>query len=158
MMQDGRQAAAIDEPALLRIGDVAKKTGMTLRTLRYYEELQLIEPDNRTKGNFRLYHPSVLRRIEFINSLKKLDFSLEEIHEILGDSHNSGCDSEVIEQTRQILLIKKEKIQNKLIELADMNREVDLSLKMLDDCVLCKATNTAKACEPDCDNRMAHLP
>lgn len=149
--------SATEESTLLRIGDVAKKTGMTLRTLRYYEELQLIEPDNRTKGNFRLYHPSVLRRIEFINSLKKLDFSLEEIHEILGGSHNRGCENEVIAQTREVLMIKKEKIQSKLIELAEMNREVDLSLKMLDDCVLCKAGNPAP-CEPDCDNRLHHLP
>jgi len=146
-----------DDLALLRIGDVAKKTGMTLRTLRYYEELCLIEPDNRTKGNFRLYHPSVLRRIEFINSLKKLDFSLEEIHDILGDSHNQGCDAEIIEQTRQVLLIKKEKIQTKLIELADMNREVDISLQMLNDCALCKVTKPT-ACDPECDNKLAHLP
>ena len=45
-----------DKP-LMRIGELAAKTDTTLRTLHYYEELGIIEPAERTKGGFRLYHP-----------------------------------------------------------------------------------------------------
>ncbi len=144
------------EPQLLKIGDVAKQTGITLRTLRYYEELSLIEPDNRTKGNFRLYHPSVIRRVQFINSLKKLDFSLEEIREIIGTSDTLQSDKDVIERTRQALLIKKEKITQKLIEMADMNREVDISLRILDECAVCKQ-HKDEQCDPLCENKSIHI-
>ena len=141
---------------LLRIGDVAKKTGITLRTLRYYEELHLIEPDNRTKGNFRLYHPNVIQRVQFINSLKKLDFTLEEIRDVLGTADSYKTDKEIVERTRQALLIKKEKITAKLIEMAEMNRDVDLSLRILDECIACKQDKDVP-CEPECANKHVHL-
>lgn len=144
------------QPALLKIGDVAKKTGITLRTLRYYEELELIEPDNRSKGNFRLYGPSVIQRVQFITSLKKLDFSLEEIREILGPANSIKNDRDVVERTRQALLVKKEKITAKLIEMADMNREVDISLRILDDCMVCKQ-DKGEDCDPRCENKHTHI-
>jgi DNA-binding transcriptional MerR regulator len=144
------------EPKLLKIGDVAKKTGITLRTLRYYEELSLIEPDNRSKGNFRLYHPNIIQRVQFINSLKKLDFSLEEIRDIVGPAHTLETDRDIIDRTRKALLVKKEKITAKLIEMADMNREVDISLRILDDCMACKQDKNTP-CDPDCENKHAHL-
>lgn len=144
------------EKTLLRIGDVAQRTGITLRTLRYYEELALIEPDNRTKGNFRLYSPSVVQRVQFINSLKKLDFSLEEIRDVLGPANDIKNDCDVIERTRKALLVKKEKITAKLIEMADMNREVDISLRILEDCARCQQENN-HCCDPGCENKHAHI-
>ncbi len=144
------------ESKLLRIGDVARETGITLRTLRYYEELNLIEPDNRTKGNFRLYGPSVIQRVQFINSLKKLDFSLEEISDILGPANTIKNDRDVIERTRRALQVKKEKITAKLLEMAEMNREVDLSLRILDECTACKQEND-HPCDPECGYKHVHI-
>lgn len=146
----------VSEKQLLKIGDVAKLTGITLRTLRYYEELELIEPENRTKGNFRLYSPQVIQRVQFINSLKKLDFTLEEIREILGPANSIKNDRDVIERTRQVLQVKKEKITAKLIEMADMNREVDISLRILDDCLACKK-DKQETCDPSCEHKHTHL-
>jgi DNA-binding transcriptional MerR regulator len=144
--------APLSETKLLKIGDVGKQTGITLRTLRYYEELELIEPGNRTKGNFRLYHPGVLQRVRFINSLKTLGFTLEEIREILGSANELKTDKDVVERTRKALLIKKETITAKLIEMAEMNREVDISLKILDECIACKQ-HRDEACDQDCENK-----
>ena len=44
------------EPKLLRIGDLAEKTGKTKRALRLYEEMGLLVPSERSSGGFRLYH------------------------------------------------------------------------------------------------------
>jgi DNA-binding transcriptional MerR regulator len=144
------------EKKLLKIGDVAQKTGITLRTLRYYEELQLIEPEVRSKGNYRLYNHAVIQRVQFINSLKKLDFTLEQIREILGTADSCKTDRDIVERTRQALLVKKEKITAKLIEMADMNREVDLSLRILEECMACKQEKDEQ-CDPLCENKPIHI-
>lgn len=145
------------EPKLLKIGDVAKQTGITLRTLRYYEELELIEPIERTKGNFRLYDHQVIQRVQFINSLKKLDFSLEEIRDILGPANSIKTDRDTVDRTRQALLLKKEKITAKLNEMIDMSRQVDISLGILDACVSCKQDHQDLPCDPHCENKQIHL-
>lgn len=144
------------EKTLLKIGDVAAKAGITLRTLRYYEELNLVEPDNRTKGNFRLYQPNVISRIRFINSLKKLDFSLDEIRKILGTKSSCETVNELIEKSRQALLIKKEKINNILTDMTEMNHEVDAALKMLDGCEICRDKNDNQ-CKHECPNKHLHM-
>jgi len=68
----------------LQIGDVAALTGLTQRTLRYYEELQLFDPPTRLAGGFRLYSPTDVARLRHILRLKGLlNFSLAEVKAIL---------------------------------------------------------------------------
>lgn len=65
---------------MLSIREVAKKTGLTSRTLRYYEEKGLLRPEKLCKGTIRCYNPSSLNKIERIRELKEfLGFSLDEI-------------------------------------------------------------------------------
>src|SRR4051794_3783068 len=56
----------------LQIGEVAELTGLTQRTLRYYEELQLLDPPTRLAGGFRLYSPRDVARVRQIMRLKQL--------------------------------------------------------------------------------------
>ena len=68
----------------LQIGEVAELTGLTQRTLRYYEELQLLDPPTRMAGGFRLYSPADVARLQHVVRLKQLlGFSLAEIKEIV---------------------------------------------------------------------------
>jgi DNA-binding transcriptional MerR regulator len=142
-------------PEWLKIGDVAKVTGTTLRTLRYYEELQLIEPDNRSKGNYRLYAASVVQRILLIASLKKLGFSLDEIKDMLGPTLSE--DMQIIERTKAILTLKKQKIMQKLEELNLMHSEVEVSLKLLESCMACKFQQPHQQCDPECEYKHNHI-
>lgn len=68
---------------MMQIGDVALRTGLSLRTVRYYEEAGLVVPCTRTSGGFRLYGTAECERLELIRRLKPLGFSLEEMREIL---------------------------------------------------------------------------
>lgn len=69
----------------LQIGEVTELTGLTQRTLRYYEELQLLAPPSRLAGGFRLYSPADVARLQHITRLKHLlGFSLAEIKQIIG--------------------------------------------------------------------------
>lgn len=144
------------EPKLLKIGDIAEMTGLTLRTLRYYEEMCLIEPEQRSKGNFRLYHPRVLTKLGFINSLKKLGLPLNEIKDLLGAPDAHLTDREVVVRTRQALTVKKQKIEENLAELSQMKTEVETALLILEDCILCKSEKD-HPCDPGCDHKASHL-
>ncbi|HYO91087.1 MAG TPA: MerR family transcriptional regulator [Pyrinomonadaceae bacterium] len=73
-----------EDDALLRIGDVAELTGLTQRTIRYYEEVGLLMPPTRTEGDFRLYSRRDVARLAEIVRLKNLlGFSLGEIRKIV---------------------------------------------------------------------------
>ena len=67
-----------------QIGEVAERTGLSLRTIRYYEEMGLIAPSARTGGGFRLYSDTDVSRLMLIKRMKPLDFSLEEMRDVLG--------------------------------------------------------------------------
>jgi MerR family transcriptional regulator, repressor of the yfmOP operon len=71
---------------LLRIQEVAAEVGLTTRTIRYYEELGLLEPAGRSEGSYRLYDPDDLDRLRFIKGLRDdAGFSLTEIGQLLED-------------------------------------------------------------------------
>ena len=68
----------------LQIGDAAERSGLTQRTLRYYEERGLLPAPTRMDGGFRLYSPVDMERIERVKELKELlGFSLADIKEML---------------------------------------------------------------------------
>lgn len=68
---------------LMAVGEVAERTGLSVRTLRHYEELDLILPSGRTPGGFRLYSPADVDRLLLIRRMKPLGFTLEEMGEFL---------------------------------------------------------------------------
>jgi MerR family copper efflux transcriptional regulator len=68
---------------LLQIGQVAERTGLSLRTIRFYEESGLVVPTARSEGGFRLYSDDDVARLEVIKRMKPLGFSLEEMQELL---------------------------------------------------------------------------
>ena len=69
--------------ALVQIGLVAERTGLSLRTIRWYEEEGLVVPTTRTEGGFRLYSDDDSARLEVIKRMKPLGFTLDEMRELL---------------------------------------------------------------------------
>ncbi|GAA4909377.1 MerR family transcriptional regulator [Streptomyces coeruleoprunus] len=67
----------------MRIGEVAERTGLSLRTIRHYEDMGLVVPSARSKGGFRLYTEADVERLTVIRRMKPLDFSLDEMRELL---------------------------------------------------------------------------
>ncbi|RCW41030.1 DNA-binding transcriptional MerR regulator [Halopolyspora algeriensis] len=68
----------------VQIGEVAERTGLSLRTIRYYEEVGLVVPSARSQGGFRLYAESDIERLGVIKRMKPLGFQLDEMRELLG--------------------------------------------------------------------------
>ena len=74
---------------LLGVAEVSRRTGLTRKALRLYEELGLVEPATRTDAGYRLYDAEALRRIELVNRAKVLGLSLAEAKEFLHVA--AGC-------------------------------------------------------------------
>ncbi|HBY57422.1 MAG TPA: hypothetical protein DEG96_06130 [Candidatus Atribacteria bacterium] len=70
------------EERFIQIGELAKKTKVTPRTIKHYEEKGLLKPFKKTQGGFRLYQNDKVRLVERIRQLKKAGFSLREVKEI----------------------------------------------------------------------------
>ena len=68
----------------MQIGEVAERTGLSLRTIRYYEEVGLVVPSARSQGGFRLYTEPDVQRLGVIMRMKPLGFQLDEMRELLG--------------------------------------------------------------------------
>jgi DNA-binding transcriptional MerR regulator len=75
-------AAVKPQRALFQIGEVADRVGISLRSLRYYEEVGLATPSARTGGGFRLYSEDDVQRLLVITGMKPLGLSLEEMGEL----------------------------------------------------------------------------
>jgi MerR family copper efflux transcriptional regulator len=76
-------------PPLLKIGELQAKSQVSIKTIRYYEEIGLLQAASRTEGGFRLFSPDTLTRLAFVKRAQRLGFSLQEIRHIL-EIHDQG--------------------------------------------------------------------
>ncbi|MFD2046582.1 MerR family transcriptional regulator [Ornithinibacillus salinisoli] len=96
------------------IGKLSKNTGVTVRTLDYYDEIDLIKPSSKTSGGHRLYNEDDLMRLERVLALKYMGFTLEQIKDILKNSTSTWQQS--IQQ--QLEMVKREQERLKMLEQA----------------------------------------
>ena len=94
------------EPATTHhIGAVAERTGLSLRSLRHWEEVGLITPSARTDGGFRLYTEDDIDRILLVRRMKPLGYTLEEMGALLELSETiaEGADTAAMTQLDELL-------------------------------------------------------
>lgn len=96
------------------IGQLSKNTGVTVRTLDYYDEIGLVKPASRTDGGHRLYSDDDVMRLERVLALKYMGFSLDKIKEVLESSKLNWQES--IEQ--QLEMVRQEQQRLKMLEQA----------------------------------------
>ncbi len=75
----------VDSEAVMHIGEVAARTELSLRSLRHWEEVGLLEPSGRTEGGFRLYTEDDVEKIMVIRRMKPLGFSLNQMKQVMRD-------------------------------------------------------------------------
>jgi Cd(II)/Pb(II)-responsive transcriptional regulator len=78
---------------LLKIGELASRTGCLVETIRYYEREGMLEAPARSEGNYRLYGPAHVERLQFIRHCRSLDMTLDEIRTLLHfrDAPEENC-------------------------------------------------------------------
>jgi DNA-binding transcriptional MerR regulator len=99
---------------MLKIGEVSKRSGVSIEALRFYEKGGLLDRPARTMSGYRVYGEDVLERIEFIKRAQALGFSLDEIRQIVDDARRgeSPCD-----EVREIVSRRMEELDERLREL-----------------------------------------
>jgi len=146
---------------LLTIGALAQLSEVTVRTIRYYEEMDLISPAKRTEGRYRLYHPRSLKRIVAIQALQELSFSLEDIVVMLGHSSVVALIDTKTQRTlhtRASLLQQRERVNQKLQLLQGILADVDERIATLTQhCTPCIEQPPQGNCQEDCEHRRIHL-
>jgi DNA-binding transcriptional MerR regulator len=109
----------------LHVGAVAKKTGVGVQTLHYYERINLLPKPARSEANYRLYSSDIVRRVTFIRKAQAVGFTLAEIKEILAlKSHGRAPCRKVTELGEKHL----RDIDERLSELRRYRRAVVQSL------------------------------
>lgn len=123
--------------AAMRIGEIAKRSGIGIETIRYYEREELLEEPQRRPSGYRQYDESTLTRLEYIRRAKELGFTLSEIRELLKLSFASQtcCD-----HVRQRAATKLNDIEDKIRSLQKMRRSLTAILER------CKANGSTKDC------------
>lgn len=97
------------------VNEASKLSGVSIRTLHYYDKIGLLQPSQITDSGYRLYDEAALERLQHILLFRELQFPLKEIKEIL-DSPNFDRDK-ALEQQIEMLTLKKEHLEN-LIDFA----------------------------------------
>lgn len=101
----------------LQIGEVAKRAGVSIDTLRYYEKVKLLPRPGRSSGGFRLFGPEHIERVRFIKQAQELGFSLEEIKGLLATGGAEEC-----RKVRELLKRKLSELDERLKAMKDFRR------------------------------------
>jgi DNA-binding transcriptional MerR regulator len=131
---------------LLRIGDLARATGKTVRAIHLYEELGLLQPSTRSSGGFRLYEPTATERVRWIDLLHGLGFSLQEMRRLLRSWWSADLGPGAMSELRTLFLTKLEETRASLGRYAQLERELVEGLAYLETCRECASPSTVRAC------------
>ncbi|WP_020620794.1 MerR family transcriptional regulator [Paenibacillus daejeonensis] len=99
------------------VKDIVQITGITSRTLHYYDKIGLLIPNHLTDKGYRLYDQSSLEKLQTIMFLKELDFSLKNIADILKLSRQEQI--EIVKQQRQALITRKQRLETMIEAVED---------------------------------------
>jgi len=106
---------------MMQIGEIAKRTCLTVDAIRFYEKRRLLPRAVRSAGRFRLYGESSVERLRFIQQMQGLGFSLREVGELiqLRERKVEACES-----VRQLLTAKLADVRAKMREVRRLEREL----------------------------------
>ncbi|OZB92226.1 MerR family transcriptional regulator [Paenibacillus sp. XY044] len=110
---------------LLAVKDIVQITGITARTLHYYDRIDLFKPTHLTEKGYRLYNRSSLEKLQTILFLKELDFSLKEIADIVKLTRQEQ--KQILKKQRQTLLLRKQRLENIMTALDEYVAGNDIS-------------------------------
>lgn len=151
------------KPKPMRVGDLAKHTGKTVRALHLYEEKGLLDPVDRSKGGYRLYDYDAVVRVRWIAKLQDMGFSLPQIQEILRDYEDSSSATKAMGRVKALYREKLEETRAQIRRLSGLAAELEASLDYLDTCDTCDPNRLIDACsccdkqhvEPDAPDLVA---
>jgi len=107
---------------MLKIGELAQRTGISRDALRFYEKHGLITPTARTDSGYRLYSKSDVLRISFILSAKEVGFTLNEVHQLL--ELEVTKDKKSCQDVKEFVDNKIQVVNQRLIEMKNIKQSL----------------------------------
>jgi DNA-binding transcriptional MerR regulator len=153
-MADGKESR--DSDKLMRVGELAKAVGKTVRAMHLYEELGLLEPRSRSEGGFRLYGGDAVERIHWIVKLQAIGFTLAEIQGFVRDFRGAGSGREATARVRALFTEKQAQIREQITQLQVIENDLSEALSYLDSCQSCSDDFAPTECGA-CDHEGHHL-
>ena len=123
----------------MRIGELAKQSGLTVDTLRYYEKEGVISAPPRTDSGYRVYPPETLYFLRFVQSAKAVGFSLRECRNLLEIFHHR--DAHTCAEVKDLSEQKLDELNQQMQHLTTMHK----SLKAISD-ACCGTSESAANC------------
>jgi len=129
------------EGRLIRVGEVAERLEVSPRTVKYYEELGLVEPEERSTGGFRLYGRREIERLERILRMKSIGYSLAAIRELLAvrDTAQEADRVTVLRTATEHLREREREASERMLKIReDLRRAESLREELERDIALCE--------------------
>jgi DNA-binding transcriptional MerR regulator len=134
----------------LKIGDLARKTGKSLRALRLYEELGLLKAA-RSTGGFRLYGTDQVARVYWIAKLQDMGFTLPQIQGLIATVESSATGPDAMQSLREMFRARLAATRSQVERLLQLERDLAESLAYLEGCRACSHDHEVGACAA-CDS------
>ena len=131
---------------LLRVGDLARQTGKTVRAIHLYEELGLLRPSTRSSGGFRLYEAKTVDRVRWIDLLHGMGFSLQEMREVLRAWWSADLAPDAMSRLRGLFESKLHQTREAIERHAQLERELVEGLAYLETCKVCSTHESVEGC------------
>ncbi|CAN7628326.1 helix-turn-helix domain-containing protein [Rhizobium sp. LjRoot30] len=135
----------------LSIGDLSRRTGVKVPTIRYYEQMALISAPERSEGNQRRYGKADLERLAFIRHARDLGLSIDEIRELIRLSHHpeQACDG-----ADRIAASHLASVRQRIARLQKLEQELERIVShceghTIGDCYVIRALSDHGLCEGD---------
>lgn len=129
----------------LTTGDLARRTGTTLRTVRFYEEAGILRPA-RAPGGKRLFSAADLERLQLITDLRELDLPLDEIRTLLHLRDGATGAPELAERFGRLLSEQLVRAERRVTALRRLQEDLAAALRALEACRTCDAGPGAEKC------------
>lgn len=132
----------MDSSRTYRIGEIARQTGVSVETLRFYEKRRLLSAPPRTEGGFRLYSDDAVQQVKFIKQAQSLGLTLDDVQQLLiGRQRRPAVAS--CRRVRDLLTRRIEDIDARIKELREFRRTLNEHLVACDRAL-------AAAGDPEC--------
>ena len=115
----------------MKIGEVAQRTGLSIKTIRFDSEEGLIHPIGRSEGGYRLFNEGVFAELTLIRTLKAMEIPLQDVRQILESRRSGVCTCASLQET---IRSKAGEIEQKIAALRDLHSELEELLSRWRDC------------------------
>lgn len=150
-LRPASETQALEDDAVLQVGELAKQTGKTVRAIHLYEDMGLLKPATRSRGRFRLYNRDSVARVLWISKLQALGFSLPDMKQLMIDQSQATTGKQATLILRGAYVEKLAEVQGKLTELHRLEQELLSSLTYLDACQSACVDEVHKESCPECE-------